>query len=207
MQEEEVFDEAFWEERYRAHDGGEHSQLNPVLEAETADLEPGTALDAGCGQGASAIWLASRGWRVTAVDIASTALARARERAELAGPDVASRVEWVHADLTSWRPERDHFDLVCALYVHTAESLDKQVGRFAGAVTPGGTLLIVGHGPSDPDDASAMRARFTAEQVVGALDPGAWDVDVAETRDRATAGHDGDQVTLQDAVVRACKRA
>lgn len=204
---EEAFDAAFWEERYRAHDGGEHSQLSPVLEAEAAELEPGIALDAGCGQGTGAIWLASRGWHVTAMDIASTALDHARERAELAGADVTSRIEWVHADLTTWRPMRDHFDLVCALYVHTAESQDTQVRRLASAVTPGGTLLVVGHGSSEPGHGSAPSVRFTADQIAGALDPGVWDVDVAETRDRKAAGHDGDRIALRDAVVRARKRA
>lgn len=204
---DEAFDAAFWEERYRTHEGGEHSQLNPVLAAEAAELEPGIALDAGCGQGAGAIWLASRGWRVTAVDIAATALDRARERAEPAGADVTSRIEWVNADLTTWRPERDHFDLVCALYVHTAESQDEQVGRLAAAVAPGGTLLVVGHGPSDRDDDSAMCARFSADEIAGTLDPGMWDVSVAETRDRMATGHKGDRITLRDAVVRARKPA
>ena len=200
------FGRTFWEERYRAHEGVEHSKLNPVLEAETADLEPGIALDAGCGDGASAISLASRGWRVTAMDIASTALGRARERAELAGKDVTNRIEWVHADLTTWQLERDHFDLVCALYVHTIEPQKTQVGRLASAVAPGGTLLIVGHGPSDPNDGTAPRARFTAEQIAGTLDPDVWDVGVAETRARAAAGHNGERITLRDAVLRARKR-
>ena len=42
---------------------------------------PGTALDAGCGEGAEATWLASRGWDVTAADISAEALARAAARA------------------------------------------------------------------------------------------------------------------------------
>lgn len=202
----EHFDEAFWEERYGGHQGVEHVRLNPVLEVEAADLEPGAALDAGCGLGAGAIWLATRGWRVSAMDISATALDRARERAELAGAEVASRIEWTHADLTTRRLDSDHFDLVCALYVHTAESHDAQVGRLAAAVAPGGTLLIVGHGPSDPGHGSPQ-VRFTAEQIAAILDPGEWDVAVAETRDRTVAGHNGDQVTLSDAVVRAHKRA
>jgi len=201
------FDQAFWEEQYRAHEGGEHAELNPVLVAETADLEPGIALDAGCGEGATAIWLASRGWRVTAVDIASTALGRARDRAELAGAEVKSRIEWVHADLTTWQPKRDHFDLVSALYVHTAEAQEKQVGRLSSAVAPGGTLLIVGHGPSDPNHALPPRARFTAEELASTLDPGVWDVAVAETRARSAIGYGGDEISLRDAVLRARKRA
>jgi SAM-dependent methyltransferase len=84
------FGKAFWEERYRGHTAVSSRRPNPQLVAEAGDLAPGTALDAGCGEGADAIWLASRGWRVTAVDFATTALRRAREHAETLGADITS---------------------------------------------------------------------------------------------------------------------
>jgi ubiquinone/menaquinone biosynthesis C-methylase UbiE len=196
------FSAAFWEEKYSMHGGGQHSELNPALVSEAGGLEPSTALDVGCGEGSTAIWLASRGWQVTALDIARTALDRARERARMT--DVAGRIDWVHADVTTWQPTQDYFGLVCAFYVHTAEPLDQQVGRLAAVVAPGGTLLVVGHGPSDPNNATAPHARFTPEQVADVLNRNVWDVAVAETRDR-TAGRDGDRRTLRDAVLRARK--
>lgn len=52
-------------------------QPNGSLVAEVADLEPGTALDVGCGEGADAIWLAHQGWKVTALDPSAVALDRA----------------------------------------------------------------------------------------------------------------------------------
>lgn len=69
----EEFGKTFWEERYRGRTTAHVSPPNPQLVTEAGDLTPGTALDAGCGEGADAIWLASRGWQVTAVDIATTA--------------------------------------------------------------------------------------------------------------------------------------
>lgn len=120
MAEFEEFGKAFWEERYRSHTAACSRRPNPQLVTEAGDLAPGTALDAGCGEGADAIWLASRGWRVTAVDIATTALRRARERAETLGADVTSQIDWVQADLTSWTPTEEHFDLVSTHYVHPA---------------------------------------------------------------------------------------
>ena len=65
-----LFDEAYWEERYRTAAAVWSGEPNRQLVAETAELSPGTALDAGSGEGADAIWLAGRGWRVTAVDFA-----------------------------------------------------------------------------------------------------------------------------------------
>lgn len=72
--------ERFWEGLYR-HGGGHGSgRPNAVLASVAGSLRPGAALDLGCGAGDDAIWLAARGWRVTAVDLSATAVARVAER-------------------------------------------------------------------------------------------------------------------------------
>lgn len=94
-----AYDRRYWEGRYAGH-GEAHRESgaagagdpNPQLSTETADLVPGTALDAGCGTGTDALWPAGRGWHVTAVDIAENALETARARAEAHGGPAASRV-------------------------------------------------------------------------------------------------------------------
>ena len=58
-----------------------------------SELTPGTALDAGCGAGAEAIWLAAAGWQVTAADISSQSLARAAERARRRPTSIGDRGE------------------------------------------------------------------------------------------------------------------
>lgn len=204
----EEFGKAYWEERYRSgHMRAHHGQVNPHLVAEVEDLVPGRALDAGCGAGADAIWLASRGWQVTGVDIATTALSHARAQAEAAG--VAGRVDWVAADLTVWMPAEEHFDLVTTHYVHTAGLREEFFRRLGVAVAPGGTLLLVGHQPTDGDTEShgpAPGEVVTAEEVAAVLDPALWDVVVAEARTRSATGHDGEEITLHDAVLRARKQ-
>src|SRR6478609_9919899 len=86
---------AEWDAKYRERDGAIWSgQPNGRLIAEVADLVPGRALDVGCGEGADALWLARRGWTVTAIDISDVAVARAREAAEVAG----ETVDWVCGD-------------------------------------------------------------------------------------------------------------
>lgn len=206
----EEFDRTYWEERYRGHPGGHRRPPNPQLVAEAADLAPGPALDAGCGEGADAIWLASRGWRVTAVDIAATALHRARERAESLGPEIAGRIDWVEADLTEWTPAEERFDLVSAQYVHPAAPRATLLRRLADAVAPGGTLLVVGHHPSDRHStgshAPAPGSHITAEEVVADLDADRWDVVVAEARRHAVTDPHGHEIAMHDAVVRARKR-
>ncbi|MBI5104409.1 MAG: class I SAM-dependent methyltransferase [Solirubrobacterales bacterium] len=76
--------------------------------------------------------LAARGWQVTAVDFAATALARARSTAEAMGPEVAERVAWVEADLGTWTPGPEAYDLVVCLYVHVAGPVEERPRPVAG---------------------------------------------------------------------------
>ena len=205
-----AYDRNFWEERWsqalRDH-GDRVAQRSPNahLIAEVGDLRPGRALDAGCGHGSDTLWLATRRWQVTAVDFAATALAYARSTAEAMGPDIAERIDWVEADLGSWTPQRDEYDLVVCLYVHVAGSVEEMVQRMAAGVAGGGTLLLVGHRPIDPATgaatAAAAQVQVSVEAALAALDPDRWQLVVAEERVRQTAG------TGVDAVIRARRRS
>ena len=205
-------DEHAFEEMYRATDALWSGKPNTQLVAEAADLPPGTALDIGCGEGADAVWLAARGWRVTAVDFAATALQRAEAHASAAGAEVAARIEWVRADVTTWTPEPGAFDLVSAQFMHLLPDERRTLfARLADAVRPGGQLLLVGHDFSDiaagahrPDEPERF---FTAAEVVAALDPATWEVLVAEARPRPAHQHEGEHIEVHDAVVRARRRA
>ena len=142
------FDKDYWEQHWREgwRGGGPGSMsghpANPYLISEVGGLTPGTALDAGCGAGAEAVWLASAGWQVTAVDISAVALAQAVQRAAASG--VGDQVRWAQEDLSTWTPDTK-FDLVATHYAHPAiPQLDFYV-RISDWVAPGGTLLIVGH--------------------------------------------------------------
>jgi len=154
------FDRSDWEARWsralREHaDQVAHRPPNAHLRAEVGNLRPGSALDAGCGHGADALWLAARGWQVTAVDFSATALAHARSTAAAVGADVAGRIDWVEGDLTTWTPQPGRYDLVACLYVQVAGSIEEMVCRMAAGVAPGGTLFLVGHRPTDPATGAA----------------------------------------------------
>lgn len=194
----DTFDEAYWEKHYSGRHGGSGHGPSPLLIAAAAPLPSGAALDAGCGEGANARWLAARGWRVTAVDIATTALRRAREHADSMGPDVAGRIDWRAEDLTRWAPPEGQFDLVCALYVHVAGSSQALFRRLAAAVAPGGTLLVIGHFPGDDHGHAPEPGSFvTPDEIVAALDATSWDIVVADTT----------RQNAHDAVVRARRLA
>ncbi len=205
------FDKDYWESHWQQARGrvdGHDSVPHPHLATETVGLVPGTALDAGCGEGAEAVWLAAQGWQVTAADISSEVLARARERAtESAGFD---RVEWVEADLSVWEPDR-RFDLVTTHYAHPAMPQLAFYERLSDWVAPGGTLLIVGHlhtsdGATHGHGQPPEEASVTADSVAARLDTAEWDVVTADEHVRPLGNRSGAVTTLHDVVVRATRR-
>lgn len=204
------FDQAAWDERWAAvlrdhPDVIANRPPNELLVSTAGGLSPGRALDAGCGHGAETLWLAARGWRVTAVDFAAAALDSGRGRAGALGADVAERIDWVQGDLGAWMPEPAAYDLVVSLYVHVAGSVEAMVGRLAAGVAPGGTLLLVGHLPVDPDTGepspAAGQTQVTVDAALGALDLAGWELVVTEDRRRPDDGSGA------DAVIHARRRA
>jgi 2-polyprenyl-3-methyl-5-hydroxy-6-metoxy-1,4-benzoquinol methylase len=193
---------ARWDERHAAQDPIESSAPDPTLIDEIGALPPGRAVDLGAGDGRNAVWLASRGWDVTAVDFSQVAIDRGRALAAAA----AVHVDWERADLLEWTPGERSFDLVTLFFIHLPPDERRDVyARAAAAVAPGGTLLIVGHdrtnladgvgGPQDPD------VLITPSEVVA---------DLAGFRiDRAATVQRGDASGRRpiDAIVRAVRVA
>jgi SAM-dependent methyltransferase len=201
----------FWNERYSSAAAIWSGRPNPQLITEASRLSPGRALDVGAGEGADAIWLAEHGWTVTAVDISRVALARAAEHARAAGDDVAARITFEERDFTAWAPAAGSFDLVSAQFIHVPpDRRDALNSALAAAVAPGGVLLIVGHHPLDLETGLRRPSRadllFTAEDVVGVLDPAEWEVLATEARPRTAVGPDGADVAVHDAVLLARRR-
>jgi SAM-dependent methyltransferase len=206
------FGEAAWDERYRSKGALWSGNPNRYLVSEAEGLPPGTALDVGAGEGADAIWLAARGWRVTAVDISSVALGRAAAHAADRGDDIAGRIAWRHEDVTSWQPPKASFDLVSAQYMHLVAAVRSVVFPWlAAAVAPGGTLLIVGHHPSDLQTTMPrppVPERFyTGDDVEALLDTTEWTVVTNAAPAREATDPDGNTVTIHDTVFRTVRNS
>lgn len=202
----EQYTAAFWDERYGATERVWSGEPNAVLVAEVADLAPGTALDVGSGEGGDAIWLAARGWRVTAIDVSGVALERVAARAASEG--VAERVTTRAIDLFA-DDLPGGFDLVTMHFMQLPGAERPRLYRaVAGAVAPGGTLLIVGHDPEGmPPEAAHHHPPdmfATAEELVDELGDAiaGWTVEVAERRGRDAVQPDGRPRFLYDAVLR-----
>ena len=201
------FTAAYWDERYGASERVWSGEPNAVLVQEVADLRPGTALDVGSGEGGDALWLARRGWHVTAVDVSPVGLRRVAARAEAEG--LADRVTTTPVDLLAETVPGQH-DLVTAHFLQFPSDVRPRV--YAGltrAVAPGGTLLIVGHDPEGmPPEAEQHHPAdmfATADELVTELGDAlaGWTIEVAERRARTGVQPEGRPGFLYDAVLRA----
>ena len=148
-----------WEERYRSRERpAEDFASAPVpLLADTAKLlPPGRALDLACGTGRNALWLAERGWTVTAVDGAPTAIEILRRRAHDRGLTVDARV----ADLERWeyRIEPEAWDLICICYYLQRDLFDVAKRGLA----PGGIIISIVH-VSDPGEQATEHRLLAGE--------------------------------------------
>jgi SAM-dependent methyltransferase len=198
----------FWDRHYRENERVWSGRPNPVLADVVGPLAPGTALDLGCGEGGDAVWLATRGWRVTAVDVSPTVLERVARRAAEARVCALLRTE--QHDLGTTFPD-GAYDLVSAQYLQSPVELPRDVvlGAAAKAVAPGGLLLVVEHGSVAPWSWD-QDARFpTPEEIVGLLDLAEddWVVERAGTPQREATGPGGEKAVVADIVVAARRKA
>ena len=198
----------WWEERYSSGGITWSGKPNDLLVSEVAELSPGRALDLGCGTGGDAIWFASLGWMVTAVDIAQAAITQASEHAAEAG--VADQITFEQHDFEVSFPQGE-FDLVSACYLQSPMAFRRleTLRKAAAAVAPGGTLIVVSH-ESTPSGAAHDQATYmpTAPQLLADLElpDGAWTQIRAEGIPRSKTRPDGTAIDYRDNVLHLARR-
>ncbi|WP_378740558.1 SAM-dependent methyltransferase [Nocardia brasiliensis] len=194
----------FWDEVYATRPAATDPQPNYRLPEAVTDLPPGRVLDLGCGDGGDALWLARRGWHVTAVDISAVAVERLADLAHSRG--VADRVVAEQHDLRKSFPQ-SQFDLICAHYLHTAFDLDRAtvLRAAAHALRAGGRLLVVDHGSTAPwwwDQVPNVRYPTPRDVAAGIdLDPATWQVERADAPRRIATGPGGHTAEVTDHVL------
>jgi tellurite methyltransferase len=130
----------------------------PLVAATAEGLMPGRALDLACGTGRNALWLAQRGWDVTAVDGAPAAIA------------TLSGVKAIQADLEAgeYHIEQSAWDLILITYY-----LQRDLFEPAKAgLRPGGTLVAISL-ITEPGEAPAAY-RLCPGELIGYF--GGWEI-------------------------------
>jgi len=207
-----------WDERYAASELVWSATPNQFVASELVDLSPGRALDVACGEGRNALWLADRGWQVTAVDFSLTGLdkGRALQSRHEHGRDL--HIEWVHADVLEHDFGSEVFDLAVIAYLQVVDDeRHRAVRRTFDSLVVGGTFFLVAHdstnlseGTGGPQDPSVL---YTAEDVLADLDGERFEVERAERVERRVVAvdeqshaHAGDaERTAYDALVRVVR--
>ena len=192
-------DSATWDERYSTSELIWTGQANQFVERHLADLTPGTAIDLGAGEGRNAVWLAQRGWSVTAVDFSQVGLDKALRLAD--EHDVTIAVE--RADATTWTPTAP-VDLVVLSYLQLPTDERRTVLEHTATwLTPGGTLFMIAHDRSNvtggyggPPSAEVC---YTVEETVTALD--GLEIVTAEVAERHVDTPEGTKTALDTLVI------
>jgi ubiquinone/menaquinone biosynthesis C-methylase UbiE len=184
-----------WDERYAESELLWSAGPNKFVAAELGSLRPGRAVDVACGEGRNALWLADRGWDVTAVDFSLTGLdkGRALQTRHEHGRDM--HINWVHADVLEHDFGSQQFDLVVIAYLQVpGDERHHVVRRTFESLTPGGTFFVVAHdstnlteGTGGPQDPSVL---YTAEDVLADLDGMRFEVEHADRVERVVAPSD-----------------
>jgi 2-polyprenyl-3-methyl-5-hydroxy-6-metoxy-1,4-benzoquinol methylase len=160
------------------------TEPNEILVSEVNGVPPGRVLDVGSGSGGDAVWLASNGWQVTAIDTSQAAIDRATSAAEGTG----MAITWVCADVARMPIDPGQYDLISIQYPALRRDTHQQViNTLLKAVAPGGTILVVTHGPESDSYARSYGIEATdyidTADFAAAMDDN-WEIAIKETRPR-----------------------
>lgn len=147
----------------------------------SAQMEPGRALDLGCGDGKNLVYLEQRGWAVDGLDVSESALSGARRR--MRAEDHQLRGSLWRADVANWRP-RATYDLVLVYgLLHCLQDAEATAACDAAtqALRPGGLLALASFDdrlplpPGHHTGQLVLRSQSAIKRLVAGLDPVTWE--------------------------------
>jgi SAM-dependent methyltransferase len=203
-----------WDRRYADTALVWSAAPNQFVESELAALSPGRAIDVAAGEGRNAIWLAARGWQVTAVDFSEVGLDKGRRLQARHAHDGDLRIDWVCADVLEYAPGEGAYDLALLAYLQLpAEQRREAVRRAFHSLRDGGTLLVIAHDSTNLTEGTGgpqyPEVLYTAEEVLADLDGEHFEVVRAERVSRTVPpppeAHDQPERTAYDALVRVVR--
>jgi len=139
-----TIDRQRWDAKYARQSVSDTLSADPWLCEILTDVPPGRALELACGLGHNAIWLATAGWQVDAVDVSPIGLELARQLAV----DHSANVHWILGDLDSFVPAAACYDLIIVFRFLEREKLPERICR---SLVTGGRLIYETFGPGQMD--------------------------------------------------------
>lgn len=152
-----------WNKKYSEREWVWSPEPTTALVETLIDLPAGQALDLGAGEGRNSIWLAAKGWQVTAVDFSSVGIEKGQQIAKKQSLDI----NWRCHDLEDFTAATDSFSLLIWVYVHIPNSLRQSIWtRLLSSLKPGGHFIYIGHDPANigrgaggPQNAEVLASR------------------------------------------------
>ena len=175
-----------WDGRYRLGAYEDRTHPSAWLERWVPDVTVGRALDIPCGAGRNALYLASRGFSVTGIDISDVALRRAEATARARGLSA----QWIRRDLDNGHGATGVFDLIVMIHYVDLDLIGSLVGRLA----PGGFLIVELHLETDRPVAGPQDPAFRV--APGALRDAAGHLELLGYSEEITEDPDGRAVAL-----------
>ncbi len=142
-----------WEKKYSGEGYEPNRKPSALLTEWLSDGLPGKALDWASGTGRNALYLAEKGYDVTAIDISPLAI----ELAEQAAREKGLKINWIVADLDDYMIQ-EHYDLIVISFFYVNKNM---VLSIINALKKGGILLYENHmlSPTSSED-EARKHRF-----------------------------------------------
>ena len=138
-------DASFWNQRYAGDAFVYGTEPNDFVAEVAGSIPAGPVLCLGEGEGRNAVWLASRGHAVTAVDQADVALGKARKLA--AGRGVT--IETITVDLVAYQIATGAWAGIVSVWAHVPPALRRAVhAQVVQGLQPGGVFILEAYTPA-----------------------------------------------------------
>lgn len=133
-----------WEARYAEPGYAFGTRPNDFLREQVNHLPPGRVLCLAEGEGRNAVWLAQRGYEVTAVDLSARGLQKARRLAS----DRKVQIQTIEADLASFPIKAGEWKGIVSIFAHTTAPVRKRIhAAVIAGLAPGGVFLLEAYRP------------------------------------------------------------
>jgi len=164
MHEHDTSMKEFWNEEYKKNNEP-WTKPDEVFVKEIQSLEPGTAIDIGAGEGANAIYLARKGWKVTAFDYAEEGVKTIKKMAEQKNVEIQTIV----GSIMDYE-FKDRFDLVLVVHLHLGpDERPVMLANAVKALATGGTFIFIGVEPYEGMDESYKDQFAPTDEIAGII--------------------------------------
>jgi 2-polyprenyl-3-methyl-5-hydroxy-6-metoxy-1,4-benzoquinol methylase len=134
-----------WDQRYSKENYAYGTEPNDFLVEKINYLPKGKILCLGEGEGRNAVWLAKRGYEVTAVDGSKIGLKKAQRHAKMSGVTIST----IHTDLSEFVIKPEFWDIIISIFCHLPPNLRAEVHHnCVNGLCSGGMMLLEAYTPA-----------------------------------------------------------